>query len=83
MILISISFMWETKTQKVGATMLQEHSFFSCPFIYFGSHQTADAETDAEEWNFTDPWSVALDADLSIYQQSRIGLFINWYDVSE
>lgn len=64
--------------------MLQEHSFFSRPLIFFGSPQNIDEDMEEdEEWNFSDPWSLFLQTNLSTNQQRRIGLFIHWTDLNE
>lgn len=65
--------------------MLQEHSYFSRPLIYFGVNQNAEEEEDVgeEEWCFENLWRTDLHANMSVQWQQRTGLFIHWNDVSE
>jgi len=60
--------------------MLQKNSFFSTPFIFYGSHQDNELEEDFtdEEWNFSDPWTITINPDLQSNHHSKIGLFILW-----
>lgn len=64
--------------------MLQENSFFSRPMTYFGTYQNIEEDDDMEEeeWQFTDPWQISLDSNMSNPLQQRIGLFIHWHDVT-
>jgi hypothetical protein len=63
-------------------TMLQEHSFFSRPLIFFGSLQHFDEEIeDEKDWSFTDPW--IIQTDLSSIQTPCIGLVIHWSNPNE
>ncbi len=59
--------------------MLQNHSFFSCPLIFFGTHEhSIEEESNDEDWIFTDPWSVDANPKRQIHQSNRIGLCIVW-----
>lgn len=66
--------------------MLQDHSFFSRPFIFFGPHQNSednDEEEVEEVWNFSDERQFLHQKNSTINAQPRIGLFIHWSDVNE
>lgn len=61
--------------------MLQENSFFSTPFIYFG--ETVNEEEREEEENFSDLLNITLDTNRSFSPLPHIGLFFHWTDLSE
>lgn len=65
--------------------MLQRNSFFSCPVIFFGTHEISEEEwmCENEEWNFSDPWHIATNQTLQIDPQNKIGLFILWPETDE
>lgn len=61
--------------------MLQDHSFFSKPLIFFGSNFEDDEEM--EEECFYDPCRISLESNLLLQQVPRTELFFHWYSLDE
>ena len=62
--------------------MLQENSFFSSPFVFYGENNNDEQIEDVEEI-FSELWSISLDTSKSIFPPPRIGLFLHWGDIDE
>lgn len=61
--------------------MLQRHSFFSTPLVFFGTHQNEEANEEEfldQESIFLDTWTMSINPELSIDHHSKIGLFLLW-----
>jgi len=61
--------------------MLQNHSFFSSPFIFYGSNQADDEEM--EEECFYDPCRIFLETNMLQQHAPRTELFFHWYSLDE
>jgi hypothetical protein len=65
--------------------MLQKHSFFSQPLIFFGSQQINEEEEEFDEnaWQPEEPWFIANSTFDPASQVPNIGLFIHWTDAAD
>jgi hypothetical protein len=63
--------------------MQQNHSFFSSPNIFFGSHHDQEQSFDDEEDPFSEVLNFSLNSELKMQPQVGIGLFILWTELHE
>jgi hypothetical protein len=65
--------------EEKGAIMLQPNSFFARPTTHFGCYQHLEEDNE----DLTQLWQFITEANTSNHQQTHIGVFLHWSDVTE